>query len=120
MKRYIKDGIIKTRNQIVIKGQRVINDKVVTTNTYNPSEGMILADGWAEYTTQEPTEEEIINREKAIEIRNIKAELANSDYKIIKCMEAYLCGEELPYNITELHSERNIKRNEINELEYVE
>lgn len=125
MKRYIKDGIIKTRNQIVIKGQRTIkdkdgNDKVVTTNTYNPTEEMILADGWVEYTTPEPTEEEIANREKAFEIRSAKAELANSDYKIIKCMEAYLCGEELPYNITELHAERNTKRNKINELEHAE
>jgi hypothetical protein len=50
MKRYIKDGQIKTRNQIVIKGQRIIkdkdgNDKMVTMNTFNPSEEMILADG---------------------------------------------------------------------------
>lgn len=54
MKRYTKDGIIKTRNQIVIKGQRTIkdkdgNEKVVGTNTYNPTEEMILADGWVEY-----------------------------------------------------------------------
>lgn len=125
MKRYIKDGIIKTRNQIVIKSQRTTkdkdgNDKVVNTNTFNPSEEMILADGWVEYITPEPTEEEIANREKAFEIRNAKEELANSDYKIIKCMEAYLCGEELPYNITELHAERNTKRNKINELEHAE
>lgn len=66
MKRYIKDGQIKTRNQIVIKGQRIINDKVINTNTYNPTEEMILADGWEEYITPvyEPTEEEIFNREK--------------------------------------------------------
>lgn len=54
MKRYTKDGQIKTRNQIVIKGQRTIkdkdgNEKVVGTNTYNPTEEMILADGWVEY-----------------------------------------------------------------------
>lgn len=62
MKRYIKDGQIKTRNQIVIKGQRTIkdkdgNEKVVNTNTFNPTEEMILADGWVEYVppTVEPT-----------------------------------------------------------------
>lgn len=57
MKRYIKDGQIKTRNQIVIKGQRTIKDKVVTTNTYNPTEEMILANGWEVYTppTIEPS-----------------------------------------------------------------
>lgn len=74
MKRYIKDGQIKTRNQIVIKGQRTIkdkdgNDKVVTTNTYNPTEEMILADGWEEYITPvyEPTIEDY-RREKKNEI----------------------------------------------------
>lgn len=90
--------------------------------TLNPTEEMLLEDGWKvhEPVVYEPTEEEIANREKAFEIRNAKEELANSDYKIIKCMEAYLCGEELPYNITELHAERNTKRNKINELEHAE
>ena len=41
MKRYIKDGVIKTRNQIVIKkdGRQYIN----------PTIELILADGWVEY-----------------------------------------------------------------------
>lgn len=49
MKLYIKDGIIKTRNQIVIRRNGM--------NTYNPSEQMILADGWVEYVPPvvEPT-----------------------------------------------------------------
>lgn len=71
MKRYIKDGIIKTRNQIVIKGQRTIkdkdgNEKVVGTNTYNPTEEMILANGWEEYVTPvyEPTIEDYRKRKK--------------------------------------------------------
>lgn len=71
MKRYIKDKIIKTRNQIVIKGQRTIkdkngNDKIVTTNIYNPSEDMILADGWVEYVVPvyEPTLEDIKRHKK--------------------------------------------------------
>lgn len=47
MKRYIKDGIIKLRNQIVIHKNGM--------NVFNPSEEMILADGWAEYVKPEPT-----------------------------------------------------------------
>lgn len=78
MKRYIKDGQIKTRNQIVIKSQRIIkdkdgNDKVVGTNTFNPTEEMILADGWLEYVTPEPTEEEILQNTKRQIIRDIEA-----------------------------------------------
>lgn len=79
MKRYIKDGKIKTRNQIVIKGQRTIkdnngNDKVVTTITYNPTEEMIFADGWAEYITPvyEPTIEDY-RRDKIREIEDYDA-----------------------------------------------
>lgn len=122
MKRYIKDGQIKARNQIVVKSQITIidddgNEIVEDMQTLNPSEEMILADGWKEYVIPEPTEEEIANREKAFEIRSAKTELANSDYKIIKCMEAYLCGEDLPYDITELHAERNILRDNINKYE---
>ena len=54
MKKYIKDNKIKFANQIVIKkdGKQIIN----------PSEDMLLADGWVEYTTPEPSEEELFNR----------------------------------------------------------
>lgn len=62
MKRYIKDGIIKPRNQIVLHGTRIIkdkdgNDKIVKTQILNPREEMLLADGWVEYAepTVEPT-----------------------------------------------------------------
>ena len=54
MKRYIKDGIIKPRNQIVLRGTRIIkdkdgNEKEVKTQIINPKEEMILADGWEAY-----------------------------------------------------------------------
>lgn len=59
MKRYIKiiDGkeVIKTRNQIVVKRTKTIkdkdgNEKVVNTQIFNPTEELILEDGWIEYT----------------------------------------------------------------------
>lgn len=53
----------------------------------------------------------------AIEIENLKNELSNGDYKIIKCIEAQLVNEELPYDITLLHENREILRARINELE---
>ena len=49
MKQYIKDGIIKHRNQIVLRVTKEINGKEVKLQVINPSEEMILADGWAEY-----------------------------------------------------------------------
>ena len=54
---------------------------------------------------------------KAQRIAELKAQLSSTDYKIIKCSECSLAGEELPYDITELHTSRQALRDEINELE---
>lgn len=70
MKRYIKEGIIKNRNQIVIHKDGM--------NIYNPTEEMVLANGWEEYITPiyEPTlydyqamkKDEIINYDSSEEV----------------------------------------------------
>lgn len=39
------------------------------------------------------------------------------DWKIIKCYEAKLKGEELPYDLDELMTQRQAVRDEINELQ---
>lgn len=51
------------------------------------------------------------------EIETLKASISGTDYKIIKCYEASLVGEELPYDIAALHSERQEIQEHINELE---
>lgn len=117
MKRYIKDGIIKTRNNIVLHVTKEVNGKETNLQVINPSEEMILADGWVEYIKPVITDEEQENNRKLYEIQNLKNTLSNTDYKVIKCIEAYLCGEELPYDINALHIERNAQRLQINTLE---
>ena len=54
---------------------------------------------------------------KSEEIERLKSELQESDYKVIKCAEAMAVGAEMPYNVTELHNERQALRDKINELE---
>lgn len=49
MKQYIKNGIIKSRNNIVLRVTKEINGKEVKLQVINPSEEAILADGWVEY-----------------------------------------------------------------------
>lgn len=62
--------------------------------------------------------EKVVNTTKIQgEIDAIKAELSETDYQVIKCYEAYLVGEELPYDIKALHEDRNEKRAQINALE---
>lgn len=51
------------------------------------------------------------------EINSLKDQLSDGDYKIVKCYEATLLNEALPYDIAGLHEEREVLRNRINELE---
>ena len=70
-------------------------------------------------------ESQIVDNEQVVddnglllsEIERLKSELQESDYKVIKCAEAMTIGAELPYNMTELHNERQALRDKINELE---
>ena len=54
---------------------------------------------------------------KSEEIERLKSELQESDYKVIKCAEAICINAEFPYNMMELHKERQALRDKINELE---
>lgn len=106
MKKYRKiiDGkpVIKPRNQIVVvkDGKQIIN----------PSEATLMADGWEVYEPVIlPAEDAVPEDDRAI------SELAEGDYKVIKCMEAFLCGEPLPYDIAALHAERQMLRDIINQ-----
>ena len=71
MKQYVKeiDGntVIKTRHEVVIRKDGRV--------TYNPTEEMVLADGWVEYvppTPAEPSEEQLFERAKERLIRRIE------------------------------------------------
>lgn len=55
--------------------------------------------------------------ELILDIESLKSELQASDYKVIKCAEAICLNVELPYDMTELHKERQALRDKINELE---
>ena len=69
------------------------------------------ADSWFPAEIPEP------ETDISAQISELKAQLESTDYKIIKCSEAQLIGEELPYDIMALHAERQALRDKINELE---
>ena len=96
-----------------IKNGKISNGKFVNENgltLINPSKEKMLELGWGVYRTDEQEEYEK-------EIDKLKAELSATDYKIIKCSEASLLGEELPYSVSELHATRQALRDRINQLE---
>jgi hypothetical protein len=55
---------------------------------------------------------------KMEKINELKSLLNNEDYKIIKCYEAQLLQEEMPYNVQELLAQRKAWRDEINAIEF--
>ena len=75
------------------------------------------------FNTQESDSEEYkisIDEQQAnihMEIEHLKSELQESDYKVIKCVEAMAVGIEMPYNVESLYNERQTLRDKINELE---
>lgn len=84
-----------------------------TTYRLRDDEVQYANDGsiWVEPTPQpyEPTVDD--------EIKSLKKELESTDYKIIKCSECQLLGHPMPYDVAELHENRQAIRDEINELE---
>lgn len=74
MKRYIKEGQIKSRNQIVIRKDGM--------NTYYPTEEMILADGWVEYIPPvvEPKKSRMqVMQEIVIEQYNARTDIGDAE-----------------------------------------
>lgn len=57
--------------------------------------------------------EEIIKK-----INELLIKLGDTDYQIIKCYEAQLLNEDMPYNLQELLSQRKAWREEINNLQF--
>lgn len=48
---------------------------------------------------------------------SLESQLNDSDYKVIKCAECKVAGLPLPYDIESLHTERQLKRDRINQIE---
>ena len=64
----------------------------------------------------QPTADEL-RQEKLAEIEQLKAQLASTDYKVVKISECLAIGSEMPYNAQELHQQRQAIRDRINQLE---
>lgn len=104
---YTKEGKTITGKQIEINGCVVLN----------PTAEMLAEQGWVEVVPPTPTEEELAQQQREARIWALKDQLAQGDYKVIKCAEAQLTNEPMPYDVATLVAERNAMRAEINELE---
>ena len=62
------------------------------------------------------TEEALLEKTQT-EIDKLKAHLSASDYKVIKCYEYFSQNLAFPYDLADLHAERQKIRDQINDLE---
>ena len=89
-KRFVKliNGrtVVRTIREIVVR----MDGKA----TYNPSEELVLADGWTEYTTPEPTEEELLSSEKEMKLNELS--FFDESEEVNDCVIVYQ-GKELHY-----------------------
>lgn len=104
---YTKDGKTCNGKKVMIDGRWV----------FNPTAEQLSDAGWTLVVPPTPTEEEIAQQQREARIWELKDLLAQGDYKIIKCAEAQLTNEPMPYDVATLVAERNAMRAEINALE---
>ena len=103
-----------TNGTETISGKRIeVDGRVIL----NPTEQMLADAGWQKVIPAEPSEEELAAIAKAAEVEELKMQLAETDYKVIKIAECAACGLPLPYDAEALHSERQALRDRINLLE---
>lgn len=105
MKTYTKNGQIKQANRIVVRITKEVNGEQKTFQVINPSEELILADGWVEYVAPEvtPTQRakskfEIIE-ELVTKQWNERTDISNAealDYAVIVYPWDSLIGQLLP------------------------
>lgn len=60
-------------------------------------------------------QDELNNKQKIIE--NCKTTLSNTDYQVLKCVENFMLGSVLPYDFSQILSQRTEIRDTINNLE---
>ena len=102
MKKWINDNGEIYNGKYVIVGER---------KYISPSESKLAELGYHKVEPQviEPTIDDLT--------QPYKDALASEDYKVIKCMEAFLRGKPLPYDIDLLGEARDALRDNINEIE---
>lgn len=104
MKTYTKNGQIKQANRIVVRITKEVNGEQKTFQVINPSEELILADGWVEYVAPEVTPtprakskfeiiEELVTKQW-----NERTDISNTealDYAVIVYDFEHYIGQEL-------------------------
>lgn len=115
MKTYTKNGQIKQANRIVVRITKEVNGEQKTFQVINPSEELILADGWVEYVAPEVTPTprakskfEIV-QELVTKQWNERTDISNAealDYAVIVFDFEHYIGQELAQGKIVSHNDK--------------
>lgn len=105
----------KTPESILVEDIPTATMEELTCYKYIDGEFVFDEIKWAKIEAERIAAEQI--EATIYEIANLKEMLYASDYQIIKCYEYALNNLELPYDVAELHAERQALRDQINALE---
>ena len=120
-----KDGLLDLRNCYPSEGAKITelrnagfldfveSEQPQCETGFHAVDSCVVENGKVVQSWTIDIDPEAINKQ----IADLKQQLSESDYKITKCYECSLVGEVLPYDIKELHKERQTIRGEINRLE---
>lgn len=105
----------RTPKSIVVDSIPTEDPEKLSCYQYIKKKYVFDADKWAAIEAERAETARIA--EITSEINALKEKIQSTDYQIIKCYEYALNNLELPYNVEELHAERQALRDEINVLE---
>lgn len=104
--------VIKYNICTIVEGEEVLTPVTMGWNEVNEEIAKMEAHN-GEYTIEDDGKEKPVTEQ----IAELKKQLSATDYKVIKCAECQLLGMEMPYDVADLHAERQAIRDEINRLE---
>ena len=119
--RIIKYNLCSVVTKVVDMGEetegKTITEEVLTPVSLVWSEANEEIAGKEAYNGEYTIEDDGIELTATEKITELKKQLSATDYKIIKCAKCQLLGQEMPYDLAKLHTERQAIRDEINKLE---
>lgn len=91
-KQFKKDGKIKQRKHIVL---HIDNEDGTHSEVFNPSDELLALNGWVEYKTPEPTEEQKLNSAKHAKKRDVEIYINNNKAIYVNDVKVNISEEEL-------------------------
>lgn len=121
MAKVIKYNLYSAVTKVVYAGEeteaKTVTEEILTPVTLEWNEANEEIAKKEAHNGEYTIEDDGVEISTAEKIAQLKKQLSATDYKVIKCAECQLLGQEMPYDVAALHADRQALRDEINKLE---